>query len=580
MYRPISHRDRRILINAELRHSLTDWCARHVMVTAMSTFEFQEILALSKTVTPYRKLTADFVAPMAVAGHRFLQIDNAALTLLAAEAMRDIAHLLRPGHLAQLRKILDSDDASPNDRFVALELLKNANIAASRILPGCQDTGTAIIMGKKGQYVFTGGGDEVALARGIFDTYQTSNLRYSQLAALDMYTEKNTGNNLPAQIEIFATDDDEYHFLFMAKGGGSANKSLLFQETKALLNPASMRQFLEEKLRALGTSACPPYHLAVVIGGTSAEQTLKVAKLASARYLDGLPTTGNALGRAFRDLDAEALVLDVARQTGIGAQFGGRYFCHDARVIRLPRHGASCPVAIAVSCSADRQALGKITVDGVFLEQLETDPAHYLPELFDDSAAGAPVKIDLNQSMADIRATLSKYPIKTRLSLSGTMVVARDIAHAKLKERIDRGEGLPQYIKDKCVYYAGPAKTPQGYASGSFGPTTAGRMDSYVDLFQQHGGSMVMLAKGNRSPAVTAACKQHGGFYLGSIGGPAAVLAKDCIKKVEVLEYAELGMEAVWQIDVVDFPAFIVVDDKGNDFFTAIKNTAALPIVK
>ncbi len=551
------------------------WSAR------MPTFEFQEILPVAKTATPYRKLTSEFVTTIDAAGHRFLKIDPQALTLLTSEAMRDIAHLLRPGHLAQLRKILDDVEASPNDRFVALELLKNANIAASRILPGCQDTGTAIIMGKKGQYVLTGGGDEAALARGVFDTYQTSNLRYSQLAPLDMYTEKNTGNNLPAQIEIYATDNDEYHFLFMAKGGGSANKSLLFQETKALLNPASLRKFLEEKLRSLGTSACPPYHLAVVIGGTSAEQTLKVAKLASARYLDGLPTTGNQLGRGFRDLEAEALVMEVAQSTGIGAQFGGKYFCHDARVIRLPRHGASCPVAIAVSCSADRQVLGKITADGVFLEQLETDPAQYLPELFDEKAAGDPVRIDLNQPMAEIRATLSKYPIKTRLSLSGTLVVARDIAHAKLKERIDRGEGLPQYIKDKCVYYAGPAKTPDGYASGSFGPTTAGRMDSYVDIFQQHGGSMVMLAKGNRSPAVTAACKKHGGFYLGSIGGPAAVLAKNCITKVEVLEYAELGMEAVWQIDVVDFPAFIVVDDKGNDFFSALQApTGALPIVK
>ena len=551
------------------------WSAR------MSTFEFQEILPVAKTATPYRKLTSDFVTTIEAAGHRFLKVDPQALTLLTSAAMRDIAHLLRPGHLAQLRKIIDDVAASPNDRFVALELLKNANIAASRILPGCQDTGTAIIMGKKGQFVLTGGGDEAALARGVFDTYQTSNLRYSQLAPLDMYTEKNTGNNLPAQIEIYATDNDEYHFLFMAKGGRSANKSLLFQETKALLNPASLRKFLEEKLRALGTSACPPYHLAVVIGGTSAEQTLKVAKLASARYLDGLPTTGNQLGRGFRDLEAEALVMEVAQSTGIGAQFGGKYFCHDARVIRLPRHGASCPVAIAVSCSADRQVLGKITADGVFLEQLETDPAQYLPELFDEKAAGDPVRIDLNQPMAAIRATLSKYPIKTRLSLSGTLVVARDIAHAKLKERIDRGEGLPQYIKDKCVYYAGPAKTPEGYASGSFGPTTAGRMDSYVDIFQQHGGSMVMLAKGNRSPAVTAACKKHGGFYLGSIGGPAAVLAKNCITKVEVLEYAELGMEAVWQIDVVDFPAFIVVDDKGNDFFAALQAPAgALPIVK
>jgi fumarate hydratase class I len=425
-------------------------------------------------------------------------------------------------------------------------------------------------MGKKGQYVMTGGGDEAAIARGIFDTYQTSNLRYSQVAPIDMFEEKNTGTNLPAQIEIFATDDDEYHFLFMAKGGGSANKSLLFQETKALLNPQSLAAFLDQKLRSLGTAACPPYHLGVVIGGMSAEHTLKVAKLASARYLDHLPTSGSVGGHAFRDLEWEKRVVEIARTTGIGAQFGGKYFCHDARVIRLPRHGASCPVAIAVSCSADRQALGKITREGVFLEQLETEPAKYLPEVTHSELEGEVVKIDLTRPMTEIRATLSKYPIKTRLSLTGPMIVARDIAHAKLKERIDRGEGLPQYLKDHCVYYAGPAKTPQGYASGSFGPTTAGRMDSYVDLFQSHGGSMVMLAKGNRSQQVTDACKNHGGFYLGSIGGPAARLAKDCIKSVSVLEYQELGMEAVWKIDVVDFPAFIVVDDKGNDFFAGI----------
>ncbi|HEU4731445.1 MAG TPA: FumA C-terminus/TtdB family hydratase beta subunit, partial [Kofleriaceae bacterium] len=414
------------------------------------------------------------------------------------------------------------------------------------------------------------GDDEAAIARGVFDTYAEANLRYSQVAPLDMFEEKNTGNNLPAQIELYATAGDEYHFLFMAKGGGSANKSLLFQETKALLNPASLTAFLDAKLRSLGTAACPPYHLAVVIGGTSAELALKTAKLASARYLDDLPTTGNALGRAFRDLEWEARVLEISRATGIGAQFGGKYFCHDARVIRLPRHGASCPVAIAVSCSADRQALGKITRDGVFLEQLEQDPARYLPDTTPGDIAGEEVRIDLTRPMSEIRQTLSRYPIKTRVVLSGPMIVARDIAHAKLKERIDRGEGLPQYMKDHCVYYAGPAKTPTGYASGSFGPTTAGRMDSYVDLFQSHGGSMVMLAKGNRSPQVTQACKTHGGFYLGSIGGPAARLAKDCIKKVEVLEYPELGMEAVWKIDVVDFPAFIVVDDKGNDFFAGI----------
>jgi fumarate hydratase class I len=453
---------------------------------------------------------------------------------------------------------------------VALELLKNANIAAGGILPSCQDTGTAIVMGKKGQLVFTGGGDEAAIARGVYDVYTTANLRYSQLAPLDMYKEVNTGSNLPAQIEIFATDGDAYKFLFMAKGGGSANKSYLYQETKALLNPDSLLKFVESKLKSLGTSACPPYHLALVVGGTSAEHTLKVAKLASARYLDTLPPEGNKLGRAFRDRGLEAQVLEVAQRTGIGAQFGGKYFCHDVRVIRLPRHGASCPVAIAVSCSADRQALGKITRDGVFLEQLETDPAKYLPDTTDGELAGEVVRIDLRQPMDQIRATLSKYPVKTRLSLSGPLVVARDIAHAKIKERLDQGLGMPAYLRDYMVYYAGPAKTPEGYASGSFGPTTAGRMDAYVDLFQSHGGSMVMLAKGNRSAQVTDACRKHGGFYLGSIGGPAARLAKDCIKKVDVLEYAELGMEAVWKIEVVDFPAFIVVDDKGNDFFAGL----------
>jgi fumarate hydratase class I len=537
----------------------------------MPTFAFQDILeAGHHDATPYRKLTGDLVQPLSAGGRQFLEVAPEALTLLTRTAMRDIAHLLRPGHLAQLRAIFDDKDASPNDHFVALELLKNANIAAGGVLPGCQDTGTAIVMGKRGQLVLTAGDDEAAIARGVFDTYAEANLRYSQVAPLDMFEENNTGNNLPAQIELYAVDGDEYHFLFMAKGGGSANKSLLFQETKALLNPASLTAFLDQKLRSLGTAACPPYHLAVVIGGTSAELALKTAKLASARYLDDLPTSGNALGRAFRDLEWEAKVVDISRATGIGAQFGGKYFCHDARVIRLPRHGASCPVAIAVSCSADRQALGKITRGGVFLEELERDPAKYLPEVAPGDIAGDEIRIDLHRPMAEIRQTLARYPIKTRLSLTGPMIVARDIAHAKLKERIDRGEGLPQYFKDHCVYYAGPAKTPAGYASGSFGPTTAGRMDSYVDLFQSHGGSMVMLAKGNRSPQVTSACKTHGGFYLGSIGGPAARLAKDCITHVEVLEYPELGMEAVWKIDVVDFPAFIVVDDKGNDFFAGI----------
>jgi len=534
-------------------------------------FEYQELLPIGHhDDTPFRKLTGDHVATFEARGKSFLEVAPEALTLLTRTAMRDIAHLLRPGHLAQLKKILDDKDASPNDHFVALELLKNANIAAGGILPGCQDTGTAIVMGKKGQYVVTGGRDEEAISRGVFDTYQTSNLRYSQVSPVDMFEEKNTGSNLPAQIELYATDGDEYHFLFMAKGGGSANKSLLFQETKALLNPKSLAAFLDQKLRSLGTAACPPYHLAVVIGGTSAEHTLKTAKLASARYLDHLPTTGGTRGNAYRDLEWEAKVVEIARTTGIGAQFGGKYFVHDARVIRLPRHGASCPVAIAVSCSADRQALGKITREGVFVEQLEHDPAKYLPDTTHDELEGEVVKIDLNQPMSEIRATLAKYPIRTRLSLSGPLIVARDIAHAKLKERIDRGEGLPQYMKDHAVYYAGPAKTPAGYASGSFGPTTAGRMDSYVDLFQSHGGSMVMLAKGNRSKDVTEACKKYGGFYLGSIGGPAARLAKDCIKSVDVLEYPELGMEAVWKIQVVDFPAFIVVDDKGNDFFANI----------
>ena len=548
---------------------------------AMPTFAFQDILeAGHHTATPYRKLTGDFVQPLELGGRRFLEVAPEALSLLTRTAMRDIAHLLRPGHLAQLRAILDDGEASANDHFVALELLKNANIAAGGVLPGCQDTGTAIVMAKRGQLVLTQGNDEAAIARGVFDTYAEANLRYSQVAPLDMFEEANTGNNLPAQIELYAIDGDEYHFLFMAKGGGSANKSLLFQETKALLNPASFAAFLDAKLRSLGTAACPPYHLAIVVGGTSAEQALKTAKLASARYLDDLPVTGNKLGRAFRDVEWEARVLEIARATGIGAQFGGKYFCHDARVIRMPRHGASCPVAIAVSCSADRQALGKITRDGVFLEQLEQDPAKYLPDTTHDDVAGEEVRIDLTRPMAEIRQALSRHPIKTRLVLSGPLIVARDIAHAKLKERIDRGDGLPQYMKDHCVYYAGPAKTPAGYASGSFGPTTAGRMDSYVDLFQAHGGSMVMLAKGNRSPQVTEACKAHGGFYLGSIGGPAARLAKDCIKKVEVLEYPELGMEAVWKIDVVDFPAFIVVDDKGNDFFSAIAGGPAAAKLK
>jgi fumarate hydratase class I len=546
------------------------------------SFQYEELLPIGHDETPYRLVTSEHVSTFEARGKTFLHVEPEALTLLTHEAMRDVAHLLRPGHLAQLRRILDDPEASSNDRFVALDLLKNANIAAGGVLPMCQDTGTAIVMGKKGQYVVTGGGDEAAIARGVYETYRTSNLRYSQMAPLDMYEEKNTGNNLPAQIEIFATDGDAYKFLFMAKGGGSANKSYLYQETKALLNPKSLLEFIEGKLRGLGTAACPPYHIAIVVGGTSAEHTLKTAKLASARYLDTLPTSGSELGRGFRDVELEAKVLELAQKTGIGAQFGGKYFCHDVRVVRLPRHGASCPVGIAVSCSADRQALGKITNEGVFLEQLERDPAKYLPETTHDDLGGEVVKIDLSLPMSEIRALLTKYPIRTRLSLSGPMIVARDIAHAKLKERLDSGAGLPPYLRDHAVYYAGPAKTPEGYASGSFGPTTAGRMDAYVDQFQAAGGSLVMLAKGNRSLQVTEACKRHGGFYLGSIGGPAARLAKDCIKKVEVLEYPELGMEAVWRIEVVDFPAFVVVDDKGNDFFASLTGAAegkrALPI--
>ncbi len=534
----------------------------------MSTFQYQELLpAGDHHHTPFRKLSDQGLQTLSVAVREFLLVDPQALTLLAQTAMRDIAHLLRPGHLQQLASILKDPEASQNDRFVALELLKNANISAGGVLPMCQDTGTAIVMGKRGQHVLTDGRDEEHLSRGIFQTYQTSNLRYSQMAPLDMYQEVNTGSNLPAQIEIYATPGDEYHFLFMAKGGGSANKSYLFQETKAVLNPASLMKFLQEKVKSLGTAACPPYHLAIVVGGTSAEFALKTAKYASARYLDDLPTQGNRLGQGFRDVALEAQVLAMTQRTGIGAQFGGKYFCHDVRVIRLPRHGASCPVAIAVSCSADRQCLGKITRDGVFIEALESEPAQYLPEPTGEILSQDVVQIDLSRPMAEIQAELSKYPIKTRLSLTGTLVVARDIAHAKLKEGLDRGEPLPQYFKDHAVYYAGPAKTPVGMASGSFGPTTAGRMDAYVDLLQAAGGSLVMLAKGNRGAVVTQACKKHGGFYLGSIGGPAAVLAQDCIRKVEVLAYPELGMEAIWKIEVVDFPAFIVVDDKGNDFF-------------
>ena len=539
----------------------------------MPDFAFTEILPLGHDTTEYRLISTEGVSQVETPLGTFLKVEPEAITLLTQTAMRDIAHLLRSDHLQQLNNILNDPEASPNDKFVALDLLKNAGIAAGGVLPMCQDTGTAIVKGKKGQFVMSGGNDEEAIARGVFNTYQTSNLRYSQMAPLSMYEEKNTGNNLPAEIKISAVDGDAYKFLFMAKGGGSANKSYLFQETKALLNEKTLLPWIFEKLISLGTAACPPYHLAVVIGGTSAEQAVETAKLASTHYLDSLPTQGSDLGNGFRDIELEAKVLKLSQETGIGAQFGGKYFCHDVRVIRLPRHGASCPVAFAVSCSADRQALGKITKDGIFIEALETDPARFLPEVTHDDLSDEVVHIDLNQPMDQIRATLSKYPVKTRVMLTGPVVVARDIAHAKLKERLDAGEGLPQYMKDHAVYYAGPAKTPEGMASGSFGPTTAGRMDSYVEDFQAAGGSFVMLAKGNRSRQVTDACNAHGGFYLGSIGGPAARLAQDCITKVEVLEYPELGMEAVWKIEVQDFPAFIVVDDKGNDFFDQVGGT-------
>jgi fumarate hydratase class I len=541
----------------------------------MPEFAYTDLLPLGEDTTTYRKITDEGVSTFEADGRTFLTVAPEALRRLAAEAMHDISHYLRPTHLAQLRRILDDPQASANDKFVALDLLKNANIAAAGVLPMCQDTGTAIVMGKRGQQVLTSGRDEEALSHGIFDAYTKLNLRYSQMAPLTMWDEKNTGSNLPAQIELYATDGGAYKFLFMAKGGGSANKSFLYQETKAVLNESSMMTFLEQKIRSLGTAACPPYHLAIVVGGTSAEFALKTAKYASAHYLDELPAEGSAAGHGFRDKELEQKVFELTQRIGIGAQFGGKYFCHDVRVVRLPRHGASCPVAIAVSCSADRQALAKITAEGVFLEQLETDPARFLPETTDEhltasgsaSGAGDAVRIDLNRPMDEIRAELTKYPVKTRLSLSGPLVVARDIAHAKIKERLDAGEEMPSYLRDHAVYYAGPAKTPEGYASGSFGPTTAGRMDAYVEQFQAAGGSLVMLAKGNRSQQVTDACAAHGGFYLGSIGGPAARLAQDCIKRVDVLEYAELGMEAVWKIEVEDFPAFVVVDDKGNDFF-------------
>ena len=536
----------------------------------MPNFRYSDLLPLGDDTTKYRLVSTEGVSVVQLGDKEFLQIEPSALEKLTSEAIHDINHYLRAEHLQQLANIVKDPEASPNDRFVAIDLLKNANIAAGGILPMCQDTGTALVMGKKGQYVLTTGKDEVAISQGIYDAYTTLNLRYSQMAPVTTWEEKNTGNNLPAQIEIYADSDhqDEYNFMYIAKGGGSANKSFLYQETKAVLNPTSFMNWLDEKLRSIGTAACPPYHLAIVIGGTSAEHTVKTAKLASTKYLDSLPTSGDAAtGHGFRDIELEQKVLELTRTLGIGAQFGGKYFCHDVRVVRLPRHGASLPIAIAVSCSADRQAKAKITKDGIFLEELERDPAHFLPETTDEHLNDAVVAIDLNQPMAAVLAELSKHPVKTRLSLTGTLVVARDLAHAKIKAMMDEGKPMPEYLKNHAVYYAGPAKTPEGYASGSFGPTTAGRMDSYVDYFQKNGGSMVMLAKGNRSKAVTDACNSHGGFYLGSIGGPAARLAQDCIKKVEVLDFEELGMEAVWKIDVVDFPAFIVVDDKGNDFF-------------
>ena len=537
----------------------------------MNEYVHHTMFPLGADKTPYRKLTDEYVSVTEINGKEVVTIDPKAITLLTFEAYKDVSHLLRPGHLQQLRNILDDPDASDNDRFVVFDLLKNANISAGGILPMCQDTGTAIVMGKKGQQIWTGGGDEAAISEGVLKTYTETNLRYSQVSPSDMFAEVNTGNNLPAQIDLYADEGDAYKFLFIAKGGGSANKTFLYQETKALLNEKRLTEFVDEKIRTLGTAACPPYHLSIVIGGTSAEQTLKTVKLGSCKYLDELPTHGGSHGQAYRDTEWEDRILKMTQEMGIGAQFGGKYFCHDVRVIRLPRHGASCPVGIGVSCSADRQMKGKITKDGVFLEQLETNPAKYLPDITTDTLGGDVVDIDLRKPMRDVLAELSKHPVKTRVSLTGTLIVARDIAHAKLKERLDAGEDLPQYFKDHPVYYAGPAKTPEGFASGSFGPTTAGRMDSYVEQFQAAGGSMVMLAKGNRSKAVTDACNSHGGFYLGSIGGPAARLAQDCITKVEVVEYEELGMEAIWKIEIKDFPAFIIVDDKGNDFFDAFK---------
>jgi len=537
----------------------------------MSDFRYQKIFELGRDETPYRELESEGLVRVETSGDtEILRVQPEALRRLAAEAVRDVSHLLRPGHLQQIARILEDPEASDNDRFVAMEMLKNANIAAGMVLPGCQDTGTAIVIAKKGERVFTGGDDEEALSRGIYDTYTGTNLRYSQMAPITTYEEKNTGNNLPAQFDLYAVPGDAYEFLFITKGGGSANKTFLYQETRAILDPARLLAFLDEKIRTLGTAACPPYHLAIVLGGMSAEFTLKTVKLASTRELDSLPTTGNAQGRAFRDLELEEQVHKMTQRMGIGAQFGGKYFCHDVRVVRLPRHGASFPVGIGVSCSAYRQIKARIDRRGIFLEQLETNPAKYLPDVAHADLPQDVVEIDLNRPMDEIRAELSKHPVKTRLSLTGPIVVARDIAHAKVRERLERGEPMPDYFKDHMIYYAGPAKTPEGMPSGSFGPTTAGRMDAYVAEFMDAGGSFVTLAKGNRSKQVTEACKEYGGFYLGSIGGPAAILATDCIRSVEVLEYPELGMEAIWKIEVENFPAFIVVDDKGNDFYADI----------
>ena len=542
-------------------------------------FSYQDLLPIGEDKTEYRLLSSDGITTFSADGKEFLKVSPAVIENLTEVALHDISHYLRSEHLAQLANILKDPESSPNDRFVALDLLKNANISAGGVLPMCQDTGTVIVMGKKGQQVLTTEKDELSISKGVYEAFTKLNLRYSQLAPVTTWEEKNTGNNLPAQIEIYSDTDhaDEYNFLFIAKGGGSANKSFLYQETKAVLNPKSFLTWLDEKLRSLGTSACPPYHLVVVIGGTSAEFTVKTAKLASTKYLDSLPTKGDAkTGHGFRDLELEKEILKLTQDIGIGAQFGGKYFCHDVRVVRLPRHGASLPIAIAVSCSADRQVKAKITKDGVFIEKLETEPAHFLPATTDEDLDKDEVKIDLSKPMAEILAQLSKYPAKTRVSLTGTLVVARDLAHSKIKELIDSGKPMPQYLKDHAVYYAGPAKTPTGYASGSFGPTTAGRMDSYVEQFQALGGSMIMLAKGNRSAAVAQSCKKYGGFYLGSIGGPAARLAQDCIKKVEVLDYEELGMEAVFKIEVENFPAFIIIDDKGNDFYAETRRPLSI----